>query len=162
MKWFPFLAALALIASTLHAAPEYPQIGPDIYDTNANGADLIAGAIAKAKADNKHVLLSLGTNWCPWCRKLHHTFQTAPAVKERIERDYVLVYVDMNMRRKPARNTDIDRRYGRPLKEGIPVLLVLDADGKHLVTQETGVLEEGATHDPQKVAAFLDLWAPKR
>lgn len=161
MKLLPLFALLALTLSA-RADAEYPAIGPDIYDTQVSGAELIAAAIAQAKSGNKHVLLDLGTNWCPWCRKLHHTFQNAPAVKERLARDFILVYVDMNMRRTPARNTDIDERYGRPLKQGIPVLIVLDADGKHLVTQETGVLEEGDVHDPKKVAAFLDLWSPQR
>jgi len=157
-----FLAFLSAFTLSLRAAPEYPHLGPDIYDTTASGAELIEAAIEKAKAEKKHVLLDLGTNWCPWCRKLHHTFQTAPEVKERLARDFVLVYIDMNMRRSPARNTDIDERYGRPLKQGIPVLIVLDSLGNHLVTQETGVLEEGDVHDPKKVAAFLDLWAPQR
>lgn len=156
------VSVFLLVVTRGLSAPEYPHLGPDIYDTTASGAALIDAAIEKAKAENKHVILDLGTNWCPWCRKLHHTFQTAPEVKERLARDFVLVYIDMNMRRTPARNTDIDERYGHPLKEGIPVLVVLDSQGNHLVTQETGVLEEGDVHDPKKVAAFLDLWAPQR
>ncbi len=165
MKPLPLLTILFFFSGfilSLHAAPEYPKIGPDIYDTSASGAELIEAAIEKAQAEKKHILLGLGTNWCPWCRKLHHTFQTAPEVRERLARNFVLVYIDMNMRRTPARNTDIDERYGRPLKQGIPVLIVLDSNGNHLVTQETGVLEEGAVHDPKKVAAFLDLWSPQR
>jgi len=162
MKLLPLFTLLFLLPLSLRADAEYPHLGPDIYDTQASGAELIAAAIEKAKAEKKHVLLDLGTNWCPWCRKLHHTFQTAPDVKERLERHFVLVYVDMNMRRTPARNTDIDERYGRPLKQGVPVLIVLDSAGNHLVTQETGVLEEGDVHDPKKVAAFLDLWSPQR
>jgi hypothetical protein len=37
--------------------------------------------------------------------------------------------------------------------------VVLDADGRLLVTQETGVLESGQGHDPVKVLAFLATWA---
>lgn len=44
---------------------------------------------------------------------------------------------------------------------GVPFLVVLDADGKYLLTQHTAVLEEGDHHSPQKVLAFLKEWAPK-
>lgn len=161
MKLLALLAAL-FTTIALRAAPEYPKQGPDIYDPAASGAAQITAALEQAKTSGKHVLLDFGANWCPWCRKLHHTFQTAPEVRDRLARDYVLVYIDVNMRHGPKRNADVNTRYGNPIHEGLPVLVVLDADGKQLVTQETGALEEGDHHDPKKVAAFLDRWAPKR
>lgn len=161
MKLFA-TAVLLLAALTLRAAPEYPAQGPDIYDPTANGEHDIAAALKQAKTEQKHVLLDFGANWCPWCRKLHHTFQTAPEVRDQLARDFVLVYIDVNMRHGVKRNSDVNLRYGNPIHEGLPVLVVLDADGQQLVTQETGALEDGDHHDPKKVAAFLARWAPKR
>ncbi len=42
------------------------------------------------------------------------------------------------------------------------MIVVLDADGKHLTTQDTGKLDQGHYHDPAKVLAFLKQWAPKQ
>ena len=72
--------------------------------------------------------------------------------------------IDVNQRHGTARNAAVNEKYGNPLKEGLPVLVVLDADGHRLVTQETGALEQGGgveAHDPAKVLAFLEKWAPQ-
>ncbi|NTV74345.1 MAG: thioredoxin, partial [Holophaga sp.] len=39
-------------------------------------------------------------------------------------------------------------------------LFVLDADGKVLHSQDTGVLEEGKGYSREKVTAFLTAWKP--
>jgi hypothetical protein len=44
----------------------------------------------------------------------------------------------------------------------LPLIVVLDADGKQLTTQDTGKLEEGDHHSPEKVMAFLKEWSPKK
>jgi len=73
------------------------------------------------------------------------------------------VLIDSNWRNGTKRNEDLNLRYGNPLKEGLPVLVVLDTAGQQLTTQETGALEDGGSaHDPAKVSAFLARWAPKR
>jgi hypothetical protein len=43
---------------------------------------------------------------------------------------------------------------------GLPALVVLDAEGRHLVTQSPGKLEEGDHHDPAKAMALPEHWAP--
>ena len=159
MRWLTPLFVL-LIALPLRAAPEYPDRGPDIYDPKASGTEQISRALAQAKAEGKRVLLDFGANWCPWCRKLEHTFQTAATVRERLDRNYIVVMIDVNMRHGEKRNADVNLKYGNPIHQGLPVLVILDADGQQLVTRETGALEEGDHHDPAKVAAFLDRWKP--
>ena len=159
------LPALVLLAATvaLRAEPEYPKMGPDIYDVQADGTAQIAAAVAQAKAEHKHVLVKLGANWCIWCRRLSHTFETDAAVAQALHENYVLVLIDVNHRNGKARNDAVNDRFGNPMAQGLPVLVVLDADGKQLTTQETGALEDGkAAHDPAKVIAFLRQWAPKR
>ena len=59
-------------------------------------------------------------------------------------------------------NNDTNKKYGNPTRLGLPVIVILDADGKALVTQDTGKLEEGDHHDPKKVLAFLNEWAEKK
>lgn len=49
-----------------------------------------------------------------------------------------------------------------PAIEGYPHFFVLGGDGKFLYSQDTGALESGKHHDPDKVLNFLKNWAPKR
>lgn len=145
------------------AAPEYPKLGPDLYDPKSDGNAQITAALATAKAEKKNVLLMFGANWCIWCRRLDHTFATDAGIAAALKQNYVLVLIDSNWRNGSKRNHEINLRYGNPLKEGLPVLVVLDPAGKQLTTQETGALEDGkAAHDPAKVSAFLARWAPKQ
>lgn len=143
------------------AAAEYPERGDDIYSPTADAAVDIAAALEQAKVQGKHVLLDFGANWCVWCHSLHSLFNTEPAVSTALRRNYVMVMIDVNKRHGADRNTDSIRKYGDPTQHGLPVLVVLDATGRPLVTQETGALEDGGDgHSSAKVLDFLARWAP--
>jgi thioredoxin-related protein len=155
------LASLAAImAAPLRAAPEYPDMGPDIYDVHADGTAQIASALATASAEHKRVVLVFGANWCIWCHRLHKTLETDPTVSRILGDHFVLVDVDVNRRNGVDRNADVIARYGNPVRLGLPVLVVLDSDGKQLCTKDSGELEEGHGHSPKKIAEFLTLWQP--
>lgn len=155
------LASMAAIAAaTLRAAPEYPEMGPDIYDVHADGSVQVAAALVRASAEHKRVLLVFGANWCIWCHRLHATLGSDPAVSRILADGFVLVDVDVNNRRGVARNADVVARYGNPTRLGLPVLVVLDSDGRQLCTKDSGELEEGHGHSPGKIADFLGRWAP--
>ena len=115
-------------------------------------------AMAKAKKENKRVLLQFGANWCGWCHKLHKLFETDTQIAAKLKESFVVVLVDVNK----GHNEEINKRYDNPTRFGLPVIVVLDADGKALTTQDTGKLEEGDHHDPKKVLAFLSEWAGKK
>jgi thioredoxin-related protein len=129
---------------------------PVLYDEKADGAQQVATALRAAKTGKQRVLLMFGANWCGWCHKLHRTFREEAAVATRLKESYQLVLIDMNR----DHNAAVSRQYGRPDNEGVPYLIVLDADGKVVARQETGALEVGDHHDPAKVLAFLDRWKP--
>lgn len=163
MRPLRHLALLLATALALSAAPEYPSKGPDIYDPQADGEQDIARALQLAKTEQKHVLLQLGANWCIWCRRLHQTLAETPAIAAALRENYVVVAVDVNRRDGKKRNVAVNERYGNPIQHGLPVLLVLDAEGRLLTTQETGSLENGGDgHDPEKILAFLRRWQPTR
>src|SRR5690349_6725236 len=121
-------------------APKTPR--PSIYDEAASGSKQIEEALAKAKKENKHVLLQFGANWCGWCHKLHGLFQSDKAIAEQLKGGYVVVMVDVNN----GHNQDIDVKYGHPMQFGLPAIVVLDGAGQQLTTQDTGKLEEGDHH----------------
>ncbi len=156
------LALLAFAACPLAAAPEYPKMGADIYDTKADGNHQIANALKKAEPGHKHVLLMFGANWCIWCRRLHATLGQDDAVAKLLGEKFEVVLIDVNTRNGTKRNADVNERYGNPIAHGLPVLVVLDASGKQLTTQDTGELESGDKHDPKKVLAFLEHWRPQQ
>ena len=151
-----FLAiSLMLTARAADSSSNSPR--PPIYDETADGTKQIAEALAKAKNENKRVLLQFGANWCGWCHKLHKLCETDAQIAARLKKSYVVVLIDVNK----GHNAQTDQRYGNPTRFGLPVLVVLDTDGKALITQDTGELEEGDHHSPAKVLAFLDKWAGK-
>jgi thiol-disulfide isomerase/thioredoxin len=157
-----FLLFLALVPAGmlgLACAPgSAPRAGPSIYDEGADGAGQIADALARARMEHKHVLLQFGANWCGWCHRLHELCQADAAIAGKLKAEYVVVMIDVNR----GHNRDVDARYGNPTRLGLPALVVLDTEGRQLVTQNTGELEEGDHHNPAKVMAFLERWAPKR
>ncbi len=155
------LAALALVpAASLKADPEYPKMGADIYDVHADASAQIADAVAAAGIQKKRVLLDFGANWCIWCHRLHATFEADPGVSKALADGFIVVMVDVNTRQGEKRNAAANERYGNPIVHGIPVLVVLDSDGKPLTTKDSGELEEGDGHSPAKIKAFLAAWAP--
>ena len=158
-RLLPLLLLTGLLSVSLFGAdaPVKPARAP-IYDENMDGAKQIADALAIAKKENKRVLLQFGANWCGWCHRLHGLFQTNATISTKLKESYVVVLVDVNKEHNAATN----EKYGKPTQHGLPVIVILDADGKALVTQDTGKLEEGDPHDPAKVLAFLNQWAPAK
>lgn len=127
-----------------------------IYDTQADAKAQIAAAVDRAKRENQRVLVMFGGNWCGWCHKLHGLFKSDADIAKTLQYEYQLVLIDVG---KLDKNLDLAAGYGADLKKsGVPLLVVVGADGKVVSVQETGTLEEGDHHDPKKVAAFLEKW----
>ncbi len=83
---------------------------------------------------------------------------TNAAVSRIVKEHYVVVLIDVDR----GHNADVVKQYDNPTRFGLPVLVVLDSDGKRLTTQDTGQLEQGDHHDPAKVMAFLEKWKRPR
>lgn len=135
---------------------------PAIYDTKADGERQIADALKIAARNNNRLLLEFGANWCPWCHQLHKLFKEDARVAAKLKESYELVLIDVDTVDGKKHNEKVDAKYGNPMKLGLPVLVVLDAEGKQLTTQSTEIFEVEDHHDPEKVIAFLEKWAPPR
>ncbi|MCH7873500.1 MAG: thioredoxin family protein, partial [Planctomycetes bacterium] len=131
--------------------PVAKKVKKPIYDEQADAKADIAAAVARAKKNNKRVLVMYGGNWCGWCYKLHDVFKKDSEVARTLLYEYERVMVDIG---RMDKHQDIVKGYGAKIN-GVPFLTVLDGDGKVVVNQPTDPLEEGDHHDPDKVQAFL-------
>lgn len=156
-----FIVALPAIASAQETATQKKPASakPSIYDATADAREQVKLAGQKARRDNQRILVMFGGDWCGWCHKLHTLFKTDQAIRKTLSEDYLLVMVDT---KAPNAESLLKECQGDFDSVGYPFLAVLDADGKILTRQKTDPLEEGDHHDPKKVKAFLDQWAPEK
>jgi thiol:disulfide interchange protein len=147
--------ALSLLLCTslapLAAQDPAPVTGP--FDAGRDSFKDLAAAKAEAKQTGKRILMDVGGNWCPWCRRLHAFWDAQPAVKSLRDQNYVFVLVNYS---KENKNTEFLAQF--PKFPGFPHLFVLDADGKVIQSQETGVLEQDKGYSPEKITEFLKKW----
>jgi thioredoxin-related protein len=150
---------VAMACSALLAAAAPPTSLPtsqaaDKYDAQADPVQQLAQATALARTQHKRVLMIVGRDSCRWTRALDALLGSDRAIAGALDKNFVLLRVH---RSKDHDNSKFLARF--PKIDGVPHLLVLDAAGKLLASQETGSLEQGDGHDPAKVLAFLDKWA---
>lgn len=148
--WFVCASVLAVFAWTVSSfAAESTSERKGLYNEKADAKADIAAALSRASQENHRVLLVWGGNWCSWCIKLHGLFQDDRTIKELLKDEYQVVLVDIN------HNKPLAEKYKVESGKGVPYLTLLDSTGKVIVNQETGSLEAGSKHDPEKVLAFL-------
>ena len=127
-----------------------------IYDPGADAADEMHLAVKKANAENKHVLIIAGGNWCSWCITFDHFIHADTQIDSLLNKTYVIYHLNFS---KENENKEFLSHY--PKVPGYPHFFVLESDGTFLYSQDTGELESGQGHDHDKVLAFLKRWAPK-
>ena len=129
------------------------------YNVNQDIRADVKKAIAKAKAENKHVLIQWGGNWCPWCIRFHNMVTGQPKLDSIMKKDYVYMLANVP-KEKEKRDFALYKEFGYPVRFGFPVFVVLDADGKQLHIQDSGLLEYAKSpgYDTTKVENFLEMW----
>ncbi|HMV07637.1 MAG TPA: thioredoxin family protein [Cyclobacteriaceae bacterium] len=130
---------------------------PNLYNPSADAKADIAAAVKKAAAENKHVILQLGGNWCSWCILYNNLVTTNDTLKTYIANNYVTVHVNYSQENF---NDEVFKSLGFPQRFGFPVFVILDGKGNRLHTQNSAYLEKGKGHDPDKVLEFLTQWSP--
>lgn len=117
------LAAWAVALGSAHAVP--PPGWTEDY----------AKAAAKAKAENKNILLDFtGSDWCGFCKLLDKEVFESPKFKSWAKQNVVLVKVDFPKTIKQnakikEQNEELKKKY--PFG-GYPTVVITDADGKEL------------------------------
>ncbi len=130
-----------------------------LYDTNADGMQQFKTATEQALNENKHVMVQIGGNWCPWCYKFHDFYKNDTELDSIVNANYVTVKINYD---KSLKNEKLFAQLGYPQRFGFPVIVICDAEGKRLHTQNSWYLEDGkGSYDKEKFKTFLKNWTIK-
>ena len=129
-KWLTAVAVVALSAGAFAA---------DGWMTDFEKAK------AKAKADNKHILIDFsGSDWCGWCIKLDKEVFSQQAFKDYAEDNLVLVLADFP-RDKSKLSEEVQKQNDKLAKEfavrGFPTVFILSPEGETVA--KTGYQDGG-------------------
>lgn len=139
------------VNATTQAKPEAVKL----YDPSLDGMKQIKEAVAKAKAQGKHVLIQYGGNWCGWCIKFDAFCKADTAISRIINSGYVPVKMNYDQQN---RNDAANAYMGNPTRFGFPVFIIIDGNGRVLHIQDSALLEEGQGYSKQKVTSFFRNW----
>lgn len=129
-----------------------------LYHPKADAKKDIALAVAKALAQNKHVLIQAGGNWCSWCIEFNRFVTTDTSLNAILQNNYVVYHLNYSQENK---NAAIFKEFGFPNRFGFPVFIIVNGDGKLIHTQNSSYLELGKSYDVAKVKEFFLSWTPK-
>ncbi|MBS1567733.1 MAG: thioredoxin family protein [Bacteroidetes bacterium] len=130
MKPFVLSAILFFAAITSCFAQDSPM---------PSAAIVMEQAMAKAKKENKKVLLIFHASWCGWCKKMEASLDD-PSCKKMFDENYVITYLDVQESKGKENlenpgGSDIMKKY-KGEKSGLPFWVVLDANGKPLADSQ--------------------------
>jgi thioredoxin-related protein len=131
------------------------QEAKKLYDPTLDGMKQIKEAIATAAKAGKHVLIQYGGNWCGWCIKFDAFCKADSSISKLIDNNYIPVKLNWSPENK---NDAANAMLGNPTRFGFPVFIIIDGKGKVLHIQDSGLLEEGAGYNKQKVIGFFRNW----
>ena len=128
------------------------------YDESADAQAQVSQALARAKADNKQVMIVFGANWCGDCKMLDGEFKK-PAMKALLDANYVVVKVDVNRFNK---NLDVVKPYGEVIKKGIPSIVIATPANQLVYATNGGELADARKMGEAGVAEFFKALAAKK
>jgi len=96
------------------------------YESESDPFRAFDDAAARARTENKQVLVVFGAPWCPDCRAFFRDIHTDP-LESFLDANFVVMHVDIG---NWDRNMDFVERFGAPVGKGIPTFAVAEADGE--------------------------------
>ena len=144
---FLFIGSQSVFAQKSHGT---------LYNPSANAQEDITKLLSQAKEEGKHLVLQVGGNWCGWCYKFNNFIQQDSTVNKIVDENFLVYHLNFS---KENKNVALLKKYEFPQRMGFPVLVILDADGRRIHTQDSSMLESGdGGYDEKKVANFYKSW----
>jgi len=142
-----------VVAFGCSRSPMHEQADSSTPLTNSQPINL-AASIARAKAENKIVLLDFsGSDWCPPCIQMEKTILSKPEFQAYADSN--LVFLSVNFPSKfhlpPDASATNDLLSAQFAAEGVPILVALDGNGKE-IWRHRGAFDGG----PKELAVELD------
>ena len=153
MKTFALTTVLTLAIGAYTPAPAQ---GP--YDKAADAHKDIEAALRQARADDRLVLLDFGANWCLDCIVLSRLFEDK-TVRSFLQDNFHVVQVDVG---NWDRNLDVSRKYGSPIDNGIPAVVILAGSGDVIASTKNGALADARTATAREVLGYLQGWVARK
>lgn len=153
-----WIAAALLILSMSCLAGQAFSTAPynRAYDPARDPAVDVAAAGKVAAKEGKFILLELGGNWCVWCHRLDRFIGSHAQLKQQLLAQFEPVMVNIS-----EENDNAEFIAQLPAIKGYPYFVILDAQGKVIGEQNTGLLEQGKGYSTEAFKAFLDDWLDK-
>ena len=95
----------------------------------------------------------MGGNWCPDCRTLGEYF-TRKDIRDWLDQRFIVVTVDVG---EWDKNLDIAERYGNPISEGIPALVVLNTNEEIIFATLAGELATARSLSGEDLIEWLKV-----
>jgi len=110
------------------------EVGDAVADTHAwnehtQGLTFVVGydaGLAKAKAEDKPVMLFVTATWCGWCKKLANESFNDPEIRQLLDK-FVLVIVDLDTEGEVAEKLGV---------QGVPYIVFESPTGQKLSVTE--------------------------
>jgi thiol:disulfide interchange protein len=124
----------------------------------------ISRSVKSGRESHKEVFLQFGGPMCTWCKLLEGVFESDKRIAAELNEHYIVVKVDV----QNGNNRRVIAKYGNPIRDGVPVTVFLDSDGKQLLTKNIAFADQGALSngvarvDPDKVLNFLKTRTQER
>jgi len=157
------IVAIVLVCASLIAVSQEKPVDTtaapqrEAFDPSRDAEKDIRDAVVQATGTGRRILLDVGGEWCIWCKRLDAFYVSHPGAAELMHKSFVVVKVNYS---KENKNEKVLSRY--PKIPGYPHLFVLEANGKLVHSQDTGLLEEGKGYSEEKIMTFLERWTSDR
>jgi hypothetical protein len=130
----------------------------DIYPADVDAHAELKKAEETAAKAHKRILMVFGANWCFDCHVLDLAFH-GPELSPILNANYEVIHIDLGPDGK--KNADLVQQFDIPLDKGVPAMAIAESNGKLVVSQKNGEVEDARQLDPGVLADFLNKWKPQ-
>ncbi|MFT4112626.1 thioredoxin family protein [Silvibacterium sp.] len=157
-----------MIAAAMVLAAAPLPLSASSADAGTSTSAILSQAESQAHAEHKNILVDFSASWCGNCR-LYDRFLADPQMRPILSRAFVFVTLDTGEREGDPKHAntpggvDFESSIGGK-NEGFPWLVMLDADGKPIVSSDrpdprakSGKDNIGYPVAPEEVDWFVEM-----